>query len=110
MQIKYTHIASSKSSNNDFETDNTTPSAKRRKVQQPEFCVLKCSKDDVGIVRASLTFLTQIGGKRVYARVINVSGSPRTAKMATIKYWRNLFGSSSSSSAYMEDVILPSIK
>lgn len=116
MQIKYSFIASSKSKSIEIDNEISAPNTEKRNVppgnkkRNPEFCVFKCNRDDVGIVRASLTFLTQIDGKRVYARVMSVNGSPRLCRMAVIKYWKNTYGGSSSMPAtYMEDSILPSI-
>jgi len=42
-------------------------------------------------IRASITFMTAIGGKRLVASVISVNGSARTAKLATIRHIRSIY-------------------
>lgn len=55
----------------------------------PPFAVVRCARDQADIVRATLTLITSLRDVRCSIRVVSVSGSPRTAKLSFIKYFRS---------------------
>ena len=57
-------------------------------IASPPFAVFRCGREQAKIVRATLTLMTSLRDVRCSIRVVCVSGSPRTAKVAFVKYFR----------------------